>query len=94
MQALAPWAQILVMVLCTVAASYVGSLLAVTRLEEKYKAMHDDLTTEVKPRIAELGKRTHSQQAGLLYLDGRMMVVEDRLAIRVRVRKQTLEDES
>lgn len=76
MSALAPWAQILVMVICTLGASYVGSLLAVTRLEEKYKAMHDDIALEVKPRIQALGTRTHEQQNGLLKLDTRVTVLE------------------
>lgn len=84
MTTLAPWAQILVMVLCTLGASYVGSLLAVTRLEERHRALADDIAQEVKPRLQVLGQRTHTQQAGLLRLDGRVMVLEDRIGIKHR----------
>lgn len=82
MNNIAPWAQLLVMVLCSLTASYVGSLLAVARLQEKHDALKHDVSTEIKPRIQELGKRSHSQQAGLLRLDGRVMVIEDRLEMK------------
>ena len=82
MNAIAPWAQLIVMVVCSLTASYVGSLLAVTRLQEKHDALKHDVSTEIKPRLQELGTRTYSQHAGLLRLDGRLMVVEDRLDVK------------
>jgi len=79
MENLHDWVSTILTIVGACIAAYMGASRAIIRLEADVDHIKDDLANNVRPRIREIGNRTHDQQQAILKHDGRLMVLEDRI---------------